>query len=96
MNAMARFTAAFFGTFGVMQLLAVMLIGPCAGGRTIALQHERRTIEYLFATPLSNLEIVTGKLGGRVLQILYLVLSGLPVLALAMLLGGTRAGQWSR
>ena len=87
-NSIAAFTAAFFGTFGVMQLLAVLLIGPALAAGTIAQERERRTMEYLYATPLSNLEIVIGKLGGRVLQILYLVLSGVPVLALAMLLGG--------
>ena len=87
-NSIARFTAAFFGAFGVMQLMAVLLIGPALAAGTIAQERERRTMEYLYATPLSNLEIVIGKLGGRVLQILYLVLSGVPVLALAMLLGG--------
>ncbi len=88
MNSIAQFTAAFFGTFGVMQLMAVLLIGPALAAGTIAQERERRTMEYLYTTPLSNLEIVIGKLGGRVLQILYLVLSGVPVLALAMLLGG--------
>ena len=87
-NSIARFTAAFFATFGVMQLMAVLLIGPALAAGTIAQERERRTMEYLYATPLSNLEIIIGKLGGRVLQILYLVLSGVPVLALAMLLGG--------
>jgi ABC-type transport system involved in multi-copper enzyme maturation permease subunit len=88
MNAIARFTAAFFMTFGVIQLMAVLLIGPALAAGTIAQERERRTMEYLYATPLSNLEIIIGKLGGRVLQILCLVLSGVPVLALAMLLGG--------
>ena len=87
-NSIARFTAAFFGTFGVMQLMAVGLIGPALAAGTIAQERERRTMEYLYATPLSNLEIIIGKLGGRVLQILYLVLAGVPVLALAMLMGG--------
>ena len=87
-NSIARFAAAFFATFGVMQLMAVLLIGPALAAGTIAQERERRTMEYLYATPLSNLEIVIGKLGGRVLQILGLVLSGVPVLALAMLLGG--------
>ena len=71
-----------------MQLMAVLSIGPALAAGTIAQERERRTMEYLYTTPLSNLEIVIGKLGGRVLQILYLVLSGVPVLALAMLLGG--------
>ncbi len=88
MNASAQFTAAFFGTFGVMQLAAVLLIGPALAAGAIAQERQRRTIEYLYTTPLSNLEIVIGKLGGRVLQILFFVLSGVPVLALAMLLGG--------
>jgi ABC-type transport system involved in multi-copper enzyme maturation permease subunit len=87
-NAIARFTAAFFGTFGVMQLTLVLLIGPALAAGTISQERERRTIEYLYTTPLSNLEIIIGKLGGRVLQVLFLVLSGVPVLALAMLLGG--------
>ena len=92
MNSIAAFTAAFFATFGAMQLLAVLLIGPALAAGTIAQERERRTIEYLYATPLSNLEIVIGKLGGRVLQILGLVLAGVPVLALAMLLGGITPG----
>ena len=75
-NSIAQFTSAFFATFGVMQLLAVLLIGPALAAGTIAQERERRTMEYLYATPLSNLEIVIGKLGGRVLQILYFVLSG--------------------
>jgi ABC-type Na+ efflux pump permease subunit len=87
-NTIAEFTSAFFGTFGIMQLMTVLLIGPALAAGTIAQERERRTMEYLYATPLSNLEIIIGKLGGRVLQILCLVLSGAPVLTLAMLLGG--------
>ena len=88
MNTIAQFTFTFFRTFGIMQLFVVLLIGPAIAAGTIAQERERRTMEYLYATPLSNFEIIIGKLGGRVLQILYLVLSGVPVLALAMLLGG--------
>jgi ABC-type transport system involved in multi-copper enzyme maturation permease subunit len=88
MNSLAAFASAFFTAFGVMQLTLVLLVGPALAAGAIAQERERRTMEYLFATPLSSLEIVIGKLGGRVAQILYLVLSGVPVLALAMLLGG--------
>ncbi len=93
LNTIARFTSVFFGTFGVMQLLVVLLIGPALAAGTIAQERERRTMEYLYATPLSNLEIIIGKLGGRVLQILCLILSGVPVLTLAMLLGGIAPGS---
>ncbi len=87
-NAVARFTGAFFGEFAVVQLMAVLLIGPVMAAGTIAQERERRTIEYLYASPLSSMEIIVGKLGGRVMQLLYLVLGGVPVLSLAMLLGG--------
>jgi ABC-type transport system involved in multi-copper enzyme maturation permease subunit len=87
-NSSASFCAAFFAAFGVMQLAAVLLIGPALAAGAIALERERRTIEYLYATPLSNLEIIIGKLGGQVLKIVFFVLSGVPVLALAMLMGG--------
>ena len=47
-----------------------------------------RTIEYLFASRLSNAEIVLGKLAAQILHIVYLVLAGVPILTLMMLLGG--------
>ena len=88
LNAVAAFTSTFLATFGVMQLSAVLMIGPALAAGAIAQERQRRTMEYLFTTPLSSLEIVVGKLGGRVLEVLGLVLAGLPVMALAMLLGG--------
>ena len=87
-QSIATFSASFFNTFAVLQLLAVVLVGPAMAAGTIAMERERRTIEYLFATPLNNAEIVLGKLSARVLQIIYLLLAGVPVLAGAMLLGG--------
>ena len=87
-HAVARFSAAFFDTFAVLQLLAVVLLGPAMVAGTIAAERERRTIEYLFASSLSNAEIVLGKLAARLLHVVYVILAGVPVLALVMLLGG--------
>ena len=55
---------------------------------TIAFERERRTIEYLFTTTLSNSEIVLGKLLARLMHVAYLVLAGMPILFIAMLMGG--------
>lgn len=85
---MARLSAAFFGTLGWVQLLAVVLLGPAMVAGTIATERERRTIEYLFASSLSNAEIVLGKLAARMVHVVYLVLAGVPIFALMMLLGG--------
>ncbi len=84
----AEFGATFFQSFAALQLLLVVCVGPGLVGGTIAQERERRTIEYLFATDLSNSEIVLGKLSARLMLLLYLVLVGLPVLAITMLMGG--------
>ena len=87
-GTIANFTAQFFETFTLLQILAVVLVGPALVAGTISAERERRTIEYLFVTTLSNREIVVGKLAARLVHIVYLLLAGVPVLALAMLMGG--------
>jgi ABC-type transport system involved in multi-copper enzyme maturation permease subunit len=87
-HRIAAFSAAFFGTFSSLQLLAVALFAPAMVAGTIATERERRTIEYLFASSLSNSEIVLGKLAAKMLHVVYMILAGVPVLALVMLLGG--------
>ncbi len=84
----ARMSYGFFVAFSIVQLLLVVGLGPAMAAGTIAVERERRTIEHLFVTQLGNAEIVLGKLFARLMQISYLVLVGLPVLALAMLMGG--------
>ena len=64
------------------------MLGPAMVAGTIATERERRTIEYLFASSLSNAEIVLGKLAAKLLHVVYLILAGVPVLALVMLMGG--------
>ena len=84
----ANFMAGFFITFSVMQLLAAVVLGPAIAAGTIASERERRTIEYLFTANLSNAEIVFSKLAARLLQIMIILLTGMPILAIAMLQGG--------
>ena len=87
-HSVACFSASFFGVFSVLQLLAVVLLGPAMVAGTVASERERRTIEYLFASSLSNSEIVLGKLAARMIHVIYMILAGVPILALMMLLGG--------
>ena len=65
----SRMAAAFFYSFSWLQMLAIMVVGPAMAVGSIATERERRTIEYLFATDLSNLEIVGGKTIARLLLI---------------------------
>ena len=87
-GAVANATAGFFMAFAVLQVLAVLALGPAMAAGTVAMERQRRTIEYLFASPLSNAEILLGKLAARMVMMICLVLAGLPVLGLAMMLGG--------
>jgi ABC-type transport system involved in multi-copper enzyme maturation permease subunit len=86
--AIAQFAWRFFVTFAFLQISAVVIVGPAMAAGTIASERERRTIEYLFTTTLSNTEIVLGKLLARLMHVAYLVLAGMPILFIAMLMGG--------
>ncbi|MEN6451926.1 MAG: ABC transporter permease subunit, partial [Thermoguttaceae bacterium] len=87
-GAVANATAGFFMAFAVLQVLAVLAFGPAMAAGAVATERERRTIEYLFASPLTNAEILLDKLAAKTLQLIGLLLAGLPVLSLAALLGG--------
>ena len=81
----------FFASFCWLQILAILGVGPALAVGTIATERERRTIEYLFTTDLSNAEIILGKLVARLCLFGQLVLVGLPILFLFRLLGGIPA-----
>jgi ABC-type transport system involved in multi-copper enzyme maturation permease subunit len=87
----AALAAGFFISFSWLQLLAILFVGPAMAVGTIATERERRTIEYLFVTDLSNSEIVLGKTFARLTLMAQFVLVGLPILFLFRLLGGIPA-----
>jgi len=87
----ARLASNFFLYFAWIQLLLVLAVGPALAAGTVAQERERRTIEYLFATDLSNAEVVLPKQAARLLYLLSLMLVGLPVLGIFRLLGGISA-----
>ncbi|MBL9125482.1 MAG: ABC transporter permease subunit [Planctomycetaceae bacterium] len=89
----AALAAAFFSGFAALQISAVLVLGPAFTAGAIATERERRTIEYLFATDLSNVEIVYGKFAAALLRMVVLLLVSLPILALARLLGGIAADR---
>lgn len=88
LQQVAAWSQAFFVVFAWLQMLAVLVLTPGLVAASLARENERRTMEYLLASPLSSAEIVLGKLGGRLLYVGLELLSGLPVLALVGFLGG--------
>jgi ABC-type transport system involved in multi-copper enzyme maturation permease subunit len=84
----ARFAASFFYMFMVIQFLVVTVVTPAYVAGAVAEEKERKTLEFILATDLLNREIVLSKLASRLLNLLLLVLTGLPVLAGLQFLGG--------
>ncbi|CAN5317366.1 hypothetical protein BH11PLA2_BH11PLA2_00260 [soil metagenome] len=84
----SKFATFFFQWYVCIQFIIVALLTPVYVAGTIAVEKERKTLEFLFATDLRNREIIFGKLAARVLTLVMYVLAGLPLLALVQLFGG--------
>jgi ABC-type transport system involved in multi-copper enzyme maturation permease subunit len=87
-NALAAVGEAFFIALAGTQLVLVLLAAPAYLAGSICLDKARGSLTHLLVTELSSAEIVLGKLAGRGLPVLGLLLAGVPVLALTSLLGG--------
>jgi ABC-type transport system involved in multi-copper enzyme maturation permease subunit len=84
----AEVAQSFFFVFMELQLIAVLLLTPLYTAGAVADERERRTLELLFVTDLSNREIIMGLLGARVANLISVVLTGLPILSFLQFLGG--------
>lgn len=84
----ARFAEAFFQALAVVQYVAAVLLTPVCTAGALADEKERTTLDFLLASDLSGAEIIMEKLASRVLYLLLLVLTGLPVFCLLPFLGG--------
>jgi ABC-type transport system involved in multi-copper enzyme maturation permease subunit len=82
------FATTFFQIFLFCQLTTLTLVAPVYAGAAIIEEKDRGTLAHLQTTLLSNREIVLGKLGARLLFVLALAFTGLPVLAISLLFGG--------
>lgn len=77
-----------FSTVVLLEFLMISFIGPSLTAGAITSERERRTFDLLRTTPLTATALIFGKLGSACLYLLLLVLTGLPIQALAFLLGG--------
>ena len=89
----AQFAFGFFMAFSWVQLIGVLFLTPAMVAGTIAGEHERRTIDYLLTTSLGDVEITLGKFVARMLAITAQLAAGIPILAIAMTLGGISPEQ---
>jgi ABC-type transport system involved in multi-copper enzyme maturation permease subunit len=89
---MAQLGEWFFYTMAGIQVSLILLAAPAAAAGAICMDRARGTLAHMMVTDLSDPEIVLGKLGSRLAPIIGLIACGVPVAALATLLGGVEFG----
>ncbi|MCM1100066.1 MAG: ABC transporter permease [Clostridium sp.] len=79
---------ALFPVLAIAQVCIVALIMPILTAGSISGEKERQTYELMMTTCMSPFSIVLGKMVSSVIRILFYVVAGLPVIALAFVAGG--------
>jgi ABC-type Na+ efflux pump permease subunit len=85
---LAEMGEGFFYALASVQVSFILLAAPAAAAGSICIDRARGTLLHMMVTDLSDAEIVLGRLAARLAPIFGLVACGLPVVALAGLLGG--------
>lgn len=76
---------AFFVWF---QFVAMSFVASTLTAGAICDERRKGSLSALFTTPLSHLQIILGKMSGRLIQLLVLLACGLPLLLAARIFGG--------
>lgn len=77
-----------FSSVVLFEFLLIAFIGPALTAGAITSERERQTFDLLRTTLLSARALVFGKLGSACMYLFLLILTALPIEALAFLLGG--------
>jgi len=92
----ARFGATLMRILAPLQLSLAMLAAAMTSVVAVSSEKDRRTLELLLVSRLSDAELVFGKLAGSLVRVLLLLFSAIPIFAIAALFGGVTAGQLTR
>jgi ABC-type Na+ efflux pump permease subunit len=89
---LTAFAEEFFNRFMVLQFTLVLVLTPVYAASSITEEKERKTLEHLLATDLSDREIILSKVVARFANLALIVLAGLPILSVVQFLGGIDPG----
>lgn len=90
---MANFADYFAKGCLTVQFAAVILLTPTIVADAIARDKERRALDFLFVTDLTDREIIFGKLASRLVYLVGVLLTGVPILSLTLFFGGV-SPEW--
>ena len=92
----ARFGGTLMRILGPLQLVLAMLAAALTAVVAVGVEKDRRTLELLLVSRMTETQLVLGKLAGSLLRVILLLVSAVPVFALAAACGGVTAGQLAR
>jgi len=92
----ARFGATLMRTLAPLQLTLAVLAAAMTAAVAVSVEKDRRTLELLLLSRLTERELVLGKLAASLLRVLLMLLSAIPVFGLAALFGGVTVPQLAR
>ena len=90
---LARFGSAIFTVLAPLQLAMAVAFSALITAAAVAQEKDRRTLDLLLMTNLSNTELVFGKLLASMLSIVIPVVASVGLLMLVTLLGGVSYAQ---
>lgn len=90
---LAWFGAAVFQILAPLQLAVAMPFSALLVAAAVAHEKDRKTLDLLLMTNLSNAELVLGKLLASMLTVLVVIVATLPLLMIVALLGGVSNSQ---
>lgn len=92
----ARFGATLLRILGPLQLCLAMLAAALTGAVVVTTEKDRRTLELLLVSRISDGELVLGKLAASLVRVMLLLAAAVPMFAIAGLFGGVAPGQLAR
>ncbi len=92
----ARFGATLMRILAPLQLVLAMLAAALVAVLAVGVEKDRRTLELLLVSRLTDAQLVLGKLAGSLLRVMVLLVAAVPIFALAGLFGGIEANQLAR
>lgn len=93
LSDLARFGAAVFGLLAPLQMAMAVAFAALLTTAAVAQEKDRRTLDLLLMTRMTNAELVLGKLLASSLSVYLLIFAAVPLLMLLTLLGGVSYGQ---
>src|SRR5438477_8559993 len=90
---LAWFGAAAFQILAPLQLAVAMPFSALLVASAVSLEKDRKTLDLLLLTSLSNADLVLGKLFAGLLSVIVIVVATLPLLMIIGLLGGVSIEQ---